>query len=417
MDKLIVHANNLERERDIFFVREDRNYLRKHAAAKYHPKIAEYIEKAKPLPDLIQVLLTALGAFEFWGQNNNGDRFREAPLKRDGDDYGHKTFVTNANYFTHHVNQNPSLAKGKVLHAVWNDGAKRVELVVGINPNLDPDAAEAIDRGDSLAFSMGCKTPYDVCSICLNKAKTRAEYCDHARYMMNQIDPATGKLVGVDNPFPRFFDISRVLIPADKTAYMWQKVAGVANPFQKLSSAQLAEIPAGKLHDVQYLMKKVAENEELSKRATAKSASVRKSAEITKRIEATVPKQTLEHMEKVLPPAQLALRATETSIPSDHLQKIKELAPTIEHLLSTILLLGIQPHPEELAGLDAPKRPLGAHLFDGSVAQELLPYIEKRSYARPYLARRMIELADKVEQNPEVIKEATVMLALNRRGF
>ena len=116
------------------------------------------------------------------------------------------------------MNKDPALAKGKVLEAVWNDKAKRVELVVGIDPALDSDAANMLDNGEELCFSMGARLPYDVCTECGNKAKTRAEYCDHLRYQMNQIDPKSGRLIGAINPFPKFFDISRVLIPADKTA-------------------------------------------------------------------------------------------------------------------------------------------------------------------------------------------------------
>lgn len=71
-----------------------------------------------------------------------------------------------------------------------------------------------------------CRIKRDVCSICGNEAPTRAQYCDHAKYQMNEILP-DGQKVYVHNPSPDFFDISRVFRPADRTGYTLKKVAYV----------------------------------------------------------------------------------------------------------------------------------------------------------------------------------------------
>lgn len=55
------------------------------------------------------------------------------------------------------------------------------------------------------------------CSICGHKAKTRAEYCEHLLNSMNRV-LADGKKVYAINLEPKFFDISFVTIPADRTA-------------------------------------------------------------------------------------------------------------------------------------------------------------------------------------------------------
>jgi hypothetical protein len=61
------------------------------------------------------------------------------------------------------------------------------------------------------------------CTICGNRAPTRAQYCDHLRFQMR--DVINGVKVAALNPSPKFFDISWVIRPADPTAYMMKKVA------------------------------------------------------------------------------------------------------------------------------------------------------------------------------------------------
>lgn len=387
MDKRLIYPQNLHKERDLFLVKEDRNYLRKHASG-YHPEIASYIEKAKPLNGLIQVLLTALGATPYWPQNVNADDFPVSALSHRGDDYGYETFQSNANYFTHHVNKDPALAKGKVLHSVWNDGAKRVELIVGIDPNLDPDAQTMVDNGESLCFSMGAKLPFDMCTICLNRAKTRADYCDHLRYQLNQIDPETGKLVGAINHFPKFFDISRVLIPADKTAYMWEKIAAAGprqNVFSKLGSAHLADLPVGRLADMKYL-EKVAEERSEKHASVNKKATVHKRAEIQKRIIAIQP-QADAKLSRLLPRVKEALDQGAPSITPDMLAGVQSL----KEALITMLTLGMTPTRAESKTLfDVfTGKPEGIHQYSPTLASRLAPLIPQRSFAGPVLVKRI----------------------------
>jgi hypothetical protein len=409
MDKRLLYPQNNSKARDIFFVKEDRPYLQKHASG-YHSEVQAYIEKAKPMEGLIQVLLTALGAFPFWPQNVNGDRFLEKALSHSGEDYGYKTFLSNANYFTHHVNKDPALAKGKVLLSVWNEKAKRAELVVGINPALDPDAATEIDAGRPLAFSMGAKLPYDVCSICANKAKTRAEYCDHLRYQMNQIHAETGALIGALNPLPKFFDISRVLIPADKTAYMWEKIASAADPMSKLSSAFLAELPPGKLADIDFLTKAASAIEQegyvaREKKAAlmSKRANIAKKAEIRKQIPALAHPEFTERLQKSVSLTKRALDAAAPSIDMFELQKYG-----LAKILMTMLTLGMVPKENEAADLVrlfAPDVKLEPKLSDFSLAlaHKLMPMMPERSFLKPYLVRRVVVLASKPD---EVVKTA-----------
>jgi hypothetical protein len=402
MNKSLLSLTNTGRERDIFFVKEDKVFLQKHASG-YHPKIQEYISKAKPLEELIQVLITALGAYPYWPQNVNGDRFLEPSLAHEGDDYGYKTFATNANYFNHHINKDPALAKGKVLAAVWNERAKRVELILGINPQLDPDAAAEISNGNNLAFSMGAKLPFDVCSICANQAKTRMEYCEHLRYQMNQMDPVTGMLVGALNPRPKFFDISRVLIPADKTAYMWEKIASPAGSLlSKLGSAELAETSAKNWFDDKYLQEKVAMKteaweEKKSAQGSAKTAAIRKNSTITKEIPVSSVKPLFaERLKRILPAAKRALDATSPDLDMNQLRGY-----SLPQILSTLLALSMVPKNTEsealyslfVGGSNMDPTAFGPHAFSPGLAKKLAPMVPHRSFARPILMRRIVVLA------------------------
>lgn len=197
----------------------------------------------------IYVLVSALGAAEYWGSNVNGDSFPLASLinspsgwldksleemKKIGEKwpFGYPTFM-NAYPYKHHVNKDPSRAFGHVVIAVWNPKMFRVELVVFLDKAKckefgAEDVYQRIENGEFPDVSMGCKVPYDRCSICDHKSKTQKDYCFHAKYEMNKIYP-DGRKVCVINDYPRFFDISFVFIGADKSAKMLAKLAHVNN--------------------------------------------------------------------------------------------------------------------------------------------------------------------------------------------
>ena len=217
--------------------------------ANLHPKIADFVKTVRPSKHGIYVLVNAMGAGEIWGSNINGDHFPERELihapsdweglsvhdmRRVGKDweYGFPTFM-GAHPYKHHVNKDPSRAFGRVDVAAWNPKMRRVELVVYLDRELCKrfdayDIIERIERGEFPDVSMGCKVPYDVCSICQHRSKTPKDYCDHAKNMMNAILP-DGRKVFVYNPRPRFFDISFVFIGADKTAKVMAKLASKGN--------------------------------------------------------------------------------------------------------------------------------------------------------------------------------------------
>jgi len=82
-----------------------------------------------------------------------------------------------------------------------------------------------------------CDVPYDICSMCGNKAKTLATYCNHLKEDMGAITKEGFQVYAI-NDKPLFHDISGVFKPADKIAFALRKVASG----KVISSAELALI-------------------------------------------------------------------------------------------------------------------------------------------------------------------------------
>ena len=400
MDKLLLFSGRNDKGVFTYVIDSDRNYLEK-TASEYHPTIAAYINSAKPIKGKTQVLLTALGAGEYWGCNANADFFPEAALAYDGPEYGHKTFMTQAKVFRHHLNKNTSESFGEVLLSVYNPTYHRVELIITFNHSNARDLVARIDNGENLDFSMGCRVPYDICSICGNRAPTRKQYCDHLKYYMGKIVPGVGKQAYAINTLPKFFDISVVLIGADRIAKSLLKVASSNIPV--LSSAYLAE--------------KMAE---------------KKQAEIQKEIPANQPPASSETVEKAkeLSRGIMEVKAMEPPLPRPLLDEMGR-AP-LAKVVSTMTMLGIVPKPQEFQRIfliHMGQKPLADRLdsanacfdpmsvetptkehvdslglsssnFDELIMKKLLPHMADRSYAAPHLGSRLVIMIKKGSDYP-----------------
>ena len=175
-------------------------------------EIHAYITNLKKQANKTYALINALSAGEFYGANRNGDYFPEDALEGH-----HKTFEEFGHVYKHHVNKDPNIALGKVIFSFYNKKMHRVELIVELDNEKAKDLLADFAKGKLPATSMGTKVPYDVCSICGNRARTRSEYCTHLKNDLGKIYPG-GKQVAAINTKPKFFDISIVFIPADRTS-------------------------------------------------------------------------------------------------------------------------------------------------------------------------------------------------------
>lgn len=283
-------------------------------------RVKSYVmDSLKLQPGKMYLHINAMGAGEYYGPNRNGDYFPEEILKR-----YYKTFETSpAHVFRHHVNKDPARAIGKVIFALYNDRMHRVELVAEVDRNLGSDVEDRIAQGDFPATSMACKTPYDVCSICNNKAHTRQEYCVHLKQHLGRQMPDGRRVMAINSGPLRFFDISIVVKPADITSSILQKVASELDPV--ISSALLAEEEG-----LEY-----GNDRE-------KSASIAKVSELIKEIEGYV-QGTDTHMEGIL-----------SQIKDPEVEDIKKLESVpLEELFQTFGELGISPSLKFLAEIIA----------------------------------------------------------------
>jgi len=331
--------------------------MNKTASSNYAPEIMKIILHLKRKPDRYYVVVNALGSYEIWGSNRNGDAFPEVGLAHKSlrtdmgtpNDYGYKTFEYYAKFYKHHVNKDLKRSFGEIVFAHWNPILHRVELVIAIDTESGADIILALERGDQVAVSMGCRVKFDRCNICDNKAKTRTEYCKHAKNYLGKIitkDIANlwskelnkvilpGAQVFVYNDFPRFFDLSKVHIGADRISYVLGKAASNGSVIYSVDIADAYGITDDMVD---------------------KFAQVNKKSEIEKDIGALGPDDIDGNMQtankvtllrKALDEKVNASIAAEPKLPRNLINTMSSALP-LSTVLSTLLGLGIHPKPEE----------------------------------------------------------------------
>lgn len=388
----------------------------KTASQCYIPeRIIKLVEGLKPRQDGRYVHINAVGALHIWGSNKNGDAFPKWSLLHDApppdvisflhdkglsvpQEYGHETFETYAFPFVFHDNKDPLKSIGeKVTCSAYNDQMERVELIVFIMESRAPDLVRRVDAGDPIPWSMGCKVPFDVCSICKNTAKNRNEYCTHLRTLMNVTLP-DGRKVYALNWFPRFFDISYVISPAWSQAYSLRKIAstGAGVYAQPAASRQEAFMP----HDLDF--QKIASAQVVLHKAAVLKRAEEKSAEIEKQVPAEkgqdnlgkAPIKPVVHRE--LKKLVSQHKDEQPSLPLSELKGLKR-----EHSLSDILggatSCGIQlksPEVEELTDGDETKLPESLDLDRPSskIIAVFKKWMPERSLFDPPFAKRVVRV-------------------------
>jgi len=426
VDEYGIHARSLE---------PNQLGLTKIASNDYSKEIMEAINTLKRESRYFYVIINALGSLEVWGMNRNGDGFPREGLSHYSlrsdigteNDYGYKTFEYHAKLFKNHINKADSPSFGIVVCSHWNPKIERVELVVGIDREKGKDIIEAIENGENVAVSMGCRVKYDRCSICDNKAKTTKDYCYHLKNFMGKIatkeqadkwSRETGRLIlpGTSifayNDKPKFFDISKVYVGADSTAYILGKVASNTNV---IKSADIAEA-----HGVTDEM--IDQLDKLS--AIGKAGQIKKVGDIEKEIDGGIDGQIIAKgralaLRKIIDEKMQRAIPKEESIPNstlDHMSRYSDL----REILSTMLGLGIHPKPREfqriviikIGGPDIADYldknnlifdpndnvepidcPIHRSYFSDPIAKLLMPYMTKRSCFPDYLEPRLEKIA------------------------
>lgn len=233
----------------------DRSVLIKRAGAGF----VELAKKVKFEPDEVPLHIIAMCASEAYSANRNGDGFKEATLRK-----WHPTFVKLAKVYQLHKNKNPQKSYGVVKLSYYDEEMRRVLLLAALNKTaeaarrngglVDEAFVNDAEAGKDIPFSMACKIANDVCAICQNVAPTRDDYCESEKQGgscpgfgckdgLTQV-LEDGRVQHVDNPDPRFFDISKVRRPAERTAYggLADYLTKAAQASHHIGGAELAEL-------------------------------------------------------------------------------------------------------------------------------------------------------------------------------
>ncbi len=333
-------------------------YEMNKTASAYSPELMKIIVGMKRREDRYYVVVNALGSYEVWGCNRNGDGFPEEGLTHKSlrtdmgtpNDYGYKTFEYYARVYKHHVNKDPKRSFGEIIFAHWNPVLHRIELIVAINRVTGKDIIDALEAGNLVAVSMGCKVRYDECNICGNHAKTRLEYCFHLKnYLRQIIDRALaerwskevgriilpGTQVHAVNDYPRFFDLSKVYIGADRTSYILGKAASSG---LVVCSADIAEA-MGVTDDMVDKMAQVGKQSEINKNIGGGISPDDVDGTVAKADKIRVIRKAIdERMNDAI--------VAEPKLPAQLLDSMANAVP-VSSILSTMLGMGIHPKPLE----------------------------------------------------------------------
>lgn len=354
------------------------NLLDKVASESYIPEeLIRVIDTLKPRTEGRYILLNALGAYEYWGSNSNGDAFPEwglrsqntpepvlkalrAAMKSDNwqppsnDLYGTKTFSQFAKVYRYHENKDPLKASGDVVAAAYNPKMRRSELIVFVKKAAAPDVVDRVDRGEPVAWSMGSRLPFDVCSYCHHISRSRAEYCDHLQSGLGKT-ASDGRRVFSYNYYPKFFDISDVRVNADKSAWDLKKIASAV-------TSERQQIPTKKFP---------VQLPDIDKEAALKQIDdIRKQAAHILSSYRPLPEETLKKLAK--------FKANE--------------------VLSSATSLGILLSGEEITKVAADASEVSSRYIKEAVLNEFRPYVPYRSLFDPYFSTRATQADVRLEK-------------------
>ena len=254
------------------------------------------------------------------------------------------------------------------------------------------------------------------CSICTNHAKNRSQYCEHLKYQMNRILPDGRKVMAI-NHRPKFFDISFVLIGAEKASKVLMKVASQNRG--TVSSAELGERYYGR---------------KFWKGADLKSAAVQKKGTITKEVPMKV-----DSIKPVVESAPV-IKSREPELPPAVMKLLAGFP--LSEIFSTLSFLGIDPKPEEFqkivlvksgqsklahdleargvvfredqsATVDDPEQyfSIGPEYINEKIANALRPAIPHRSCFNDFLISRLDKYASENPWYPDE-KKSTYLPAI-----
>ena len=213
----------------------DKTAMEKRASA--FDDVIEHLEK-KANRTYLHVITT--GAYEKSGANSNGDGWNGYEMEMEfphpenaqkktahldgGLSKYHKTYMDDAAVYQEHQTKTAGVdPSGEIIAETYNKDMDRGELIIAVDTTKWAPRLQKKASGENIYLSIGASVPYDICNICGRMAKVASEHCDHFKKHRGEIYDC-GVRACVMNDKPKFYDISGVNVPADRIAFVLQKV-------------------------------------------------------------------------------------------------------------------------------------------------------------------------------------------------
>jgi hypothetical protein len=348
----------------------------------------------------------------------------------------------------HNCNKDPARKIGDVAFVSWDPLMKRVELIIRVQRDLAEKhggdwALRRLDRGDPIDVSMGMRVPFDLSETETDWAKynealktynpsihktpgqavlmyhrrdpirglaiTRKDYTDTVKFHMGEVLP-DGRKVCVRNTFPRFFDISLVIIGAERPAKLLWKMASHC----EVSGTKCAGKCRGKQCGSQVIPSGALLYERLEKEAARKESVLKKKSDMEK-----------ETPSNFNPKAVAGVSDSEEELPRQILDAMGRR--DYREALSTPSLMGIKLKPREFQRillvvrgqsnladkLDAENKVFGpteeimqapciSHdHFSPAISSMLQKFMPQRSAFEPFIKVRMVKVKKLARPEPE----------------
>jgi hypothetical protein len=108
-------------------------------------------DSLKPDKEHVGIHAIALGDFEHYGMNRNGDGFPKKACQT-----RHDTFVTHGNVFIGHNNRDRSQAVGQIVKSAYNEPMGRIQLFLHVHKDKARDQLHKLATTGEHSFSMAC---------------------------------------------------------------------------------------------------------------------------------------------------------------------------------------------------------------------------------------------------------------------
>ena len=224
-----------------------------------------------------------------------------------------------------HRNKPSDPKYGDIIHSMYNNKMKRIELIIGLDNDKCQDILEEQEKRGYTCWSMACRVDADKCSWCGHISYNNTDRCEHIPVKLGHINE-DGVMCGMVNIRPKWFEISYVKYPADRIGVSLKLASDSRirplSPEEYLKIYPDFELPE---KEKEYLL--------ISKYAAEKRNLAKKLADIEKQVDAVSTDDKVDVSSpakgiKVIIIRQGLLNQT-PDIPDEIIEKLREFEPPL----------------------------------------------------------------------------------------